>query len=228
MNIILYENEKIDTYLIKEFLGTKTNLSLTCTHSFENLKSLLESYSHDLTILTDFETDGIENIFEKIHEISKIPVIVLLPENTLKEQSIHLLNKGADDVFIAPYDHEELYAKIFSIIRRSKGFSSTEIQVGSLKISPANSNVTIENVVIPLTKKEYMVFESLVMRKGEISTKEMLLDRLYGGIDEPGVRIIDAFVWHLRKKLKNFGIKDDYIQTVWGQGYRINPQAFKV
>lgn len=227
MNIILCEYGKIDTYKIKEFLEAQESISLTCARSWAEVASLMELYSSDLVLLTDFESCDVESMFKELHEArSKIATIVLLPEDTSKERSIGLLNLRADDVLIAPYNHEELLAKIFSIIRRSKGFESSEIQVGSLTIFPNTGSVKAGDKPLLLTKKEYMIFESLVMRKGEVSTKAMLLDRLYGGIDEPGERIVDAFIWHLRKKIKEIGIQEPYIETVWGQGYRIALHLF--
>jgi len=228
MNIILSEHGKVDTYFLKEFLSSRKMISLALARSWAECQNLLESYSYDLALLADFNDMPLETLFSESQKIlSKVSVIALLPRGSSKERRVTLLNLGADDVIGEPYDFEELFAKMFSIIRRARGFKSSDIHIGAVTVSPTTSSVCINHKTIPLTKKEYMVLESLVLRKGEISTKAMLLDRLYGGINEPGDRIIDAFIWHLRKKLKIFGVKENCIETVWGQGYRIVPKIFK-
>jgi two-component system cell cycle response regulator CtrA len=72
-----------------------------------------------------------------------------------------------------------------------------------------------------LTGKEYCIFELLSLHKGAIVTKRMLLAHLYGGINEPELKIIDVFVYHLRKKLARATGGNHYIETVWGRGYRV-------
>jgi len=70
-----------------------------------------------------------------------------------------------------------------------------------------------------LTGKEYQMLELLSLRKGTTLTKEMFLNHLYGGMDEPELKIIDVFICKLRKKLSNGMDGDNYIETVWGRGY---------
>jgi two-component system cell cycle response regulator CtrA len=72
---------------------------------------------------------------------------------------------------------------------------------------------------VHLTGKEYQMLELLSLRKGTTLTKEMFLNNLYGGMDEPESKIIDVFICKLRKKLANASDGKDYIETVWGRGY---------
>jgi len=72
---------------------------------------------------------------------------------------------------------------------------------------------------VPLTGKEYQMLEYLSLRKGTTITKEMFLGQLYGGMDEPDIKIIDVFICKLRKKLADASNGKDYIETVWGRGY---------
>jgi two-component system cell cycle response regulator CtrA len=72
---------------------------------------------------------------------------------------------------------------------------------------------------VHLTGKEYQMLELLSLRKGTTLTKEMFLNNLYGGMDEPELKIIDVFICKLRKKLANASDGKDYIETVWGRGY---------
>ena len=72
-----------------------------------------------------------------------------------------------------------------------------------------------------LTGKEYSILELLSLRQGVTVTKEMLLNHLYGGKNEPELKIIDVFVCHLRKKLAQATGGEHYIETIWGRGYRL-------
>ena len=81
--------------------------------------------------------------------------------------------------------------------------------------------VTANDKLIRLSGKEYSILELLSLRLGVIVTKEMVLDHLYGGRDEPELKIIDVFICHLRKKLAQATDGKHYIETVWGRGYRL-------
>ena len=95
------------------------------------------------------------------------------------------------------------------------------IRTGDLVVDLATRVVTADAKPVRLTGKEYCILELLSLRKGAIVTKRMLLDHLYGGIDEPELKIIDVFVCHLRKKLAQVTGGNHYIETVWGRGYRM-------
>ena len=96
----------------------------------------------------------------------------------------------------------------------------SKIQTGDLVIDLETQVVTVAGMPVSLTGKEYSILE-LLMRKGVTVTKEMFLGHLYGGKDEPELKIIDVFVCHLRKKLAQAPGSKHYIETVWGRGYRL-------
>jgi len=95
------------------------------------------------------------------------------------------------------------------------------IRTGDLVVDLETRVVSADDQPVRLTGKEYCILELLSLRKGAIVTKRMLLDHLYGGIDEPELKIIDVFVCHLRKKLAQVTGGNHYIETVWGRGYRM-------
>jgi two-component system cell cycle response regulator CtrA len=105
-------------------------------------------------------------------------------------------------------------------VRRSKGFSQSTLYLGPLQLNMDSREVAIEGRTVPLTGKEYSILELLVLRKGMVLTKEAFLNHLYGGMDEPEMKIIDVFVCKLRKKLAQAGA-DNMIGTIWGRGYMI-------
>ena len=80
-------------------------------------------------------------------------------------------------------------------------------------------SVEVEGRRLHVTGKEYSILELLSLRKGTTLTKEMFLDHLYGGLDEPELKIIDVFICKLRKKISTMTGGDSYIETVWGRGY---------
>ena len=104
-------------------------------------------------------------------------------------------------------------------MRRSKGHSDSIIKTGKLTVNLDTRTVEVGGQPLHLTGKEYGILELLSLRKGTTLTKEMFLNHLYGGMDEPELKIIDVFVCKLRKKLASATGGENYIETVWGRGY---------
>ena len=104
------------------------------------------------------------------------------------------------------------------ITMNQRAIGST-IPTGRLIVNLATRVVSVEDQPIHLTGKEYGILELLSLRKGTTLTKEMFLDHLYGGMDEPELKIIDVFVCKLRKKLAQATGGVHYIETIWGRGY---------
>jgi two-component system cell cycle response regulator CtrA len=118
-----------------------------------------------------------------------------------------------------PFHRDELVARIQAIVRRSQGHAQSVVHIGDLVVNLDAKTVEINHVPVPLTAREYQMLELLSLRKGTTLTKEMFLNHLYGGMDEPQIKIIDVFICKLRKKLAEASNGKDYIETVWGRGY---------
>jgi len=127
---------------------------------------------------------------------------------------------GADDYITKPFDRAELIARIQAVVRRCKGFSQPALRIGPLELNLDSREVMVDGSEVHLTGKEYAILELLVLRKGMVLTKEAFLNQLYGGMDEPEMKIIDVFICKLRKKLAAAGV-GDMIGTVWGRGYMV-------
>ncbi len=153
------------------------------------------------------------------------PILILSGADDT-ESKIKGFGFGADDYLTKPFHREELVARIHAIIRRSKGHSQSIIHTGRVAVNLDAKTVAVDGQTVHLTGKEYQMLELLSLRKGTTLTKEMFLNQLYGGMDEPELKIIDVFICKLRKKLSNATGGDNYIETVWGRGYVLrDPQT---
>ena len=152
------------------------------------------------------------------------PILILTGSDDT-ENKIKGFGFGADDYLTKPFHREELVARIHAIIRRSKGHAQSVINTGKVSVNLDAKTVDVDGATVHLTGKEYQMLELLSLRKGTTLTKEMFLNHLYGGMDEPELKIIDVFICKLRKKLSAATGGDNYIETVWGRGYVLRDPA---
>ena len=145
--------------------------------------------------------------------------IIMLTARGEEEDRIRGLQTGADDYVTKPFHRDELVARIHAVVRRSKGHSQSVIRTGKLTVNLDAKTVELDGARVHLTGMEYAMLELLSLRKGTTLTKEMFLNHLYGGMDEPELKIIDVFICKLRKKLAHACGGENYIETVWGRGY---------
>ena len=177
-------------------------------------------YDYDLIILDLMlpDMDGMDVIRQLRSSKIATPVLILsgLAEADKKVQGFGV---GADDYLTKPFNRDELIARIQAIVRRSKGHAQPKVQVGRLTVNLEARNAEVDDAPLHLTGKEYGILELLALRKGTTLTKEQFLNHLYGGMDEPELKIIDVFICKLRKKLATATGGESYIETVWGRGY---------
>ena len=177
-------------------------------------------YDYDI-ILLDLNLPDMPG-FEVLRSlrVSKVKTPILILSGLVDiEDKVSGLGYGADDYMTKPFHRDELVARIHAIVRRSKGHAQSVIQTGDLVVNLDAKTVEVNGTRVYLTVKEYQILELLSLRKGTTLTKEMFLNHLYGGLDEPMVKIIDVFMCKLRKKLANASDGKDYIETAWGRGY---------
>jgi len=177
-------------------------------------------YDYDLIILDLMlpDMDGYEVLRRFRAANIATPILILSGLSEISDK-VKGLGFGADDYLTKPFNKNELSARVQAIISRSKGHAESIIRTGRLMVNLQARTVEIDGRPIRLTGKEYAILELLSLRKGATLTKEMFLNHLYGGIDEPELKIIDVFVCKLRKKLCDALGGDNYIETVWGRGY---------
>jgi two-component system, cell cycle response regulator CtrA len=177
-------------------------------------------YDHDI-ILLDLNLPDMSG-FEVLRSLRvakvKTPILILSGLAGI-EDKVKGLGIGADDYLTKPFQKGELVARIHSIVRRSRGHAQSVIQTGELVVNLATKTVEVNSARVYLTGKEYQMLELLTLRKGTPLSKEMFLNHLYGGIDEPEVKIIDVFICKLRKKLANASNGKNFVETLWGRGH---------
>ena len=187
----------------------------------EEALELVRHYDYDIVVL-DLMLPDMEG-YEVVRRmrLARIEIPVLILSGLSRPQAkVKGFGVGADDFITKPFDKAELLARMQAIVRRSKGFSQPVLRVGRLLLNLDSREVVVDGQVVHLTGKEYAILELLVLRKGMVLTKEAFLNHLYGGMDEPEMKIIDVFICKLRKKLALAGA-DHLIGTVWGRGYMI-------
>ncbi len=219
MRILLVEDDPTTARSI-EMMLSNANLNVYSTDLGEEGIDLAKLYDYDL-ILLDLNLPDM-NGHEVLRRLRRSRVdtpILILSGSDDNENKIKGFGFGADDYLTKPFHREELIARIHAIIRRSKGHAESLIRTGRLTVNLDTKTVEVDGVPVHLTGKEYQMLELLSLRKGTTLTKEMFLNHLYGGMDEPELKIIDVFICKLRKKLSRALDGDNYIETVWGRGY---------
>lgn len=177
-------------------------------------------YDYDLIILDLMlpDIDGYE-ILRRLRAVQVATPVLILSGLTDIDDKIKGLGFGADDYLTKPFNKTELVARVRAIVRRAKGHPQSVIKVGRLSLNLTTQMVQVDDQNIRLTGREYAILELLAIRKGATLSKEVFLNHLYGGMEEPEFKIIDVFICKLRKKLADALGGENYIETVWGRGY---------
>jgi len=219
MRILLIEDDPSTADSI-ELILKKADLNPYVTDSGEEGIELAKLYDYDLIIL-DLTLPDITgyDVLRKLRLARVETPTLILSGADATESKLKGFGIGADDYLTKPFNREELVARIHAIVRRSKGHAQSVIRTGKIAVNLDAKTVEANGHPVHLTGKEYQMLELLSLRKGSTLTKEMFLNHLYGGMDEPEVKIIDVFICKLRKKLALATSGANYIETVWGRGY---------
>jgi two-component system cell cycle response regulator CtrA len=219
MRALVVEDDPVSAKLIETALKEEGIISEPAD-SGEDAIDLAKHYDFDIIVL-DLGLPDMEG-FDVVRRLraAKVRTPVLILSAMLEtDDKVRGLTTGADDYLTKPFHKSELIARIHAIVRRSKGHSESVIKTGKLVVNLDTRSVDVDGRRLHVTGKEYSILELLSLRKGTTLTKEMFLDHLYGGIDEPELKIIDVFICKLRKKIATATGGQHYIETVWGRGY---------
>jgi two-component system cell cycle response regulator CtrA len=219
MRVLLIDDDRSMAQSIELMLQSES-FNVSATNLGEEGVDLGKLYDYAI-ILLDLNLPDMSG-FEVLRSLrlSKVDTpILILSGVTGIEDKVKGLGYGADDYMTKPFHKAELIARVHAIVRRSQGHAQSVVQTGDLTVNVDAKTVHINQVRVHLTGKEYQILELLSLRRGTTITKEMFLSQLYGGMDEPEIKIIDVFICKVRKKLAEASNGKDYIETVWGRGY---------
>ncbi len=219
MRVLLVEDDAAQAQAIELMLRSEA-MVVDTTGLGEDGLEIGRLYEYDIIIL-DLglpDMDGLDVLRQLRAGRVATPVLILSGVDDT-DRKIKSLGLGADDYLTKPFEKGELVARIHAIIRRSKGHAASTIRTGRMTVNLDTRSVSIDEQPVHLTGKEYGILELLALRKGTTLTKEQFLNHLYGGLDEPELKIIDVFICKLRKKLSTMSDGENYIETVWGRGY---------
>ena len=221
MRVLLIEDDSAVARSIELMLRSE-EFNVYTTDLGEEGIDLGKLYDYDIIVL-DLQLPDMSG-FDVLKALrlgkARTPVLIL-SGNAIVETKVKALGFGADDYMTKPFHKDELVARIHAVIRRSKGHSQSLITTGKLIVNLDAKTVEVDGARVFLTGKEYQILELLSLRKGTTLSKEMFLNHLYGGMDEPEVKIIDVFICKLRKKLAVACNGEHYIETTWGRGYML-------
>lgn len=225
MRVLLVEDDSSTAKSIELMLKSEGYV-VDSTDLGEDGLDLGKVYDYDIIILDLMlpDMDGYDVLKNLRAAKIETPILILSGLAEL-DNKIKGLGFGADDYLTKPFDKRELIARIQAIVRRSQGHAQSKIITGSVTVNLDARTVEVGGQNLHLTGKEYGIMELLSLRKGTTLTKEMFLNHLYGGMDEPEVKIIDVFICKLRKKIEVATGGDSFIETVWGRGYVLRDPA---
>ena len=227
MRVLIIEDDSSAAKSIELMLKSEGYI-VDLTDQGEDGLEIGKLYDYDIIVLDLMlpDMDGYE-VLKRLRASKVNTPILILSGLAELDNKIKGLGFGADDYLTKPFDKRELVARIQAIVRRSQGHAQSTITTGKVCVNLDSRTVDVDGKPLHLTGKEYGILELLSLRKGTTLTKEMFLNHLYGGMDEPEVKIIDVFICKLRKKIEQM-TGENYIETVWGRGYVLrDPEADK-
>ena len=218
MRVLLIEDDYAVSQSI-EMMLKKEGMIVDTADLGEDGLDIGKHYDYDIIILDLMLPDinGYE-VLKRLRSAKRTTPVLILSGLNEAEKKVKGLDFGADDYLTKPFDRAELLARIKAIVRRNEGHADSVIRTGDIEVNINNQTVSVNGEVLHLTGKEYGIMELLSVRKGSTLNKDQFLNHLYGGIDEPELKIIDVFICKLRKKLEKASGGKNYIETVWGRG----------
>lgn len=223
MRILVVKRDKT-TALSLELMLRAEGFNVHVVDEGEEAVSLGKLYDYDaITIEVNLPDMSGFDVIRELRTAKVKSAILVLSGLAGVEDVVKGLNVGADDYMTKPFHRDELCARINAVVRRRKGHVTNTIVTGDLLVNLDSRTVSVRGERVYLTGKEYQILELLSLRKGITLSKDAFLTHIYGGRDEPELKIIDVFICKLRKKLRAAG--SECVETVWGQGYVLRDPA---
>lgn len=218
MRLLVVEDEvRLATTLKRQFEREGFAVDTLC--GVKEAEYALENFPYDAAIV-DLglpDGDGLTLIDRLRRRGSAVPMLILTARDAVEDR-VTGLEVGADDYVIKPFAMAELVARIKALLRRPGGALGSRLTAGELTLETSSRQVSVNDIVLPLTRQQTALLELLLRRLGQVVPRTILEDKLYGFGQEPGSNPIPVHVHELRKQLKAAGTTAQ-IHTVRGVGY---------
>lgn len=222
IKVLIIDDEEDMRNLVQMYLE---NSGFKCDHAADGVKGMKKLHEEDfdlviLDIMMPFE-DGF-TVCGKIRTFSQVPIIFLSAKGE-EWDKVRGLQLGGDDYIVKPFSPGELVARINALLRRTSFVKNDEdtVTIGKINIDKKGRRVIVEGDIVLLTLKEFELLVSLVQHQGQALTREQLLEFVWGMDYHGSLRTVDTHIKTLRMKLGT----GDYIQTIWGVGYKFEVPA---
>ena len=218
LKILVVDDEARMRKLVKDFLTRENYIVKEAADGEEAIDIFFEDNDIDLVILDVMmpKMDGWE-VCKEIRQFSKVPIIMLTAKG---EESDELLgfDLGVDEYISKPFSPKILVARVNAILRRTNNLDENEtLSAGDIEVNQAAHTVTVKGKPIELSFKEFELLEYFIKNIGIALSRENILNNVWNYDYFGDARTIDTHVKKLRAKLGDCG---DYIQTIWGMGYK--------
>ena len=222
IDILLVEDDKEICFILTELLK-RNHYNVSAYHNGIEAIEALSSKKYDLMLLDLMLPDlpGEKILFHLKKHNNSIPVIIISAKNQ-PEIRINLLRSGADDYITKPFYHEEVLARIETVLRRCSESPQTEYSFKDIRINVDDHKVLVNNTELTLTTTEYNLLQLLIKHPKQTFTKESLYQLIWGKDYISDDNTLNVHISKLRKKLEHIGNQAPYIDTVWGIGYKLH------
>jgi len=218
MKILITEDDQTLAKNLKQVL-IKDGFAVDTSNTRGDGLAQTEINEYDCVVLDINLPDG--SGFDLLYDLrkaeNKTPVIIVTARGQVEDR-IKGLNLGADDYVPKPVDSNELTARIRAVIRRNSQSALPVLTIGDLVVKPAEQNASVDGNTLDLTAKEFSVLEYLAQHNGQIITRTMLMEHIWGSDFETFSNVIDVYIRNLRRKLEKHS-KVGLIKTIRGKGY---------